>query len=233
MKRWILYVLALVLVLTGCAGAPEETTNVPRETGFGWALHDDYVAQGIEMEDFEDNLEYDYVRLFYNGWYHYSPTMEERDQGIRPETWVSDWNLTHTAMKERGSSYVRGAMVLENMHDYNAIVNAIDATRITALENCGVFWEPEETQRTWEGSFDEAFFEDHVLVLIDHCYEGHPFLRSRLDSITEEPGEVTVKLSWETVHAYTADQPGEVYWIILTKPCGRMTVEYTETACNL
>lgn len=224
MKRLFLLLLALVL-LCGCAAEP-------RETGFGWALKDQYREEGVEMEDFSDNLEYDYIKWSYCGWYRFDPTPEEREQGIRGDAWCSDWNLTMTARKEWGSSYIRGSMVLESLDDYNAILNAIEATKATALQNCGAYQEPEVIAQTWEGTFDEAFFEEHCLILIDHCYEGHPFLRSRLDSITEEPGHDTVKLSWETVHAYTADQPGEVYWIIVPKPCGRVTVEYTETAWN-
>ncbi len=221
MKRLFL-LLAAVLLLCGCA---EE----PRETGFGWALKDQYREEGVEMEDFSDNLEYDYIKWSYNGWYH---NREEQEDGVRLDAWCSDWNLTMTAMLECGSSYIRSARVLTSMDDYNAILNAIGATEATALQNCGAYQEPEEIQRTWEGGFDEAFFEEHALILIDHCYEGHPFLRSRLDRITVESGHVTVEISWETVHASTADQPGEVYWIVVPKPCGEVIVEYTETAWN-
>lgn len=224
MKRFFL-LLAAVLLLCSCA---EE----PKETWYGWALKDQYREEGVEMEDFSDNLEYDYIKWSYCGWYRFDPTPEEREQGIRSDAWCSDWNLTMTAMQERGSSYIRGVKVLECLDDYNAVMNAIGATKASALQNCGDYQEPEVIAQTWEGVFDDAFFEEHVLVLIDHCYEGHTFLRSRLDSITDEPGQTTVKLSWETVHAYTADQPGEVYWIILPKPCGQVTVEYTETAWN-
>lgn len=238
MKRYLCLLLA-ILMLCGCAAAPAETTSaptettsVPRETGFGWSLQDEYRQNGIEMEDFSDNLDYKYIKWSYCGWYHFDPTPEEREQGIRSDDWCSDWNLTMTARKERGSAYVRGAMVLESMDDYNAILNAINATKASALQNCGAYQEPEEIQRTWEGTIDEAFFKKNAIILIDHCYEGHTFLRSRLDSITEEPGQVIVKLSWETTHAYTADQPGEVYWIILPKYVGNATVEYTETAWN-
>lgn len=234
MKRYLCLLLA-ILMLCGCAAAPAETTSaptettsVPRETGFGWSLQDEYRRNGIEMEDFSDNLDYKYIKWSYRGWYHYDPTPEEREQGIRSDDWCSNWNLTMTARKEGNSSYVRGVMVLESLDDYNAILNAIEATKASALQNCGAYQEPEVIAQTWEGTFDEAFFEEHCLILIDHCYEGHPFLRSRLDSITE----TSVKLSWETVHAYTADQSGEVYWIIVPKPCGQVTVEYTETAWN-
>ena len=231
MRRYLCLLLA-ALMLCGCAAAPAETTRVPRETGFGWALKDEYRENGVEMEDFEDNPDYDYIKWSYCGWYRYDPSPEERAQGIWGDAWCSDWNLTMTARKERGSSYIRSVMVLESLDDYNAILNAIGATKASALQNCGDYQEPEELFRTWDSPFDEAFFEDHVLVVIDHCYEGHTFLRSRLDSIIDGPGQTTVRLSWETVHAYTADQPGEVYWIVLPKPVGEVTVEYTETAWN-
>ena len=238
MKRYLCLLLA-ILMLCGCAAAPAETTSaptettsVPRETYFGWALKDEYRRNGIEMEDFSDNLDYKYIKWSYCGWYHFDPTPEEQEQGIRSDDWCSNWNLTMTARKEQGSSYIRGTMVLESLDDYNAVMNAIAATKASALQNCGAYQEPEVIQQTWNSGFDEAFFENNVLVLIDHCYEGHTFLRSRLDSITREPGRATVKLSWETVHAYTADQPGEVYWIILPRHVGNVTVEYTETAWN-
>ncbi len=221
MKRLFL-LLAAVLLLCGCAAEPKETC-------FGWSLKDQYREDGVEMAEFSDNLEYDYIKWSYNGWYH---NREEQADGARLDSWCSEWNLTMTALKEKWTSYIRGTMVLTSMEDYNAIQNAIGATKATSLQNCGAYQEPEEIQRTWEGDFDEAFFEEYDLILIDHCYEGHPFLRSRLDKITKSPGRVTVEMSWETVHAYTADQPGEVYWIIVPKRCGDVIVEYTETAWN-
>ena len=225
MKRFFLILLAAMLMLPGCA---EE----PRETGFGYALYDEYREEGIEMEDFSDNLEYDYIKWSYCGWYRFDPTEEEREQGIQGDAWCSDWNLTMTAMKTHGSIYVRGVRLLDSLDDYNAVMNAIAATKATAIQNCGAYQEPVEIQRTWEGSFDEAFFEEYSLILIDHCYEGNTFLRSRLDRMTKTSGEMAVEISWETVHAATADQPGEVYWIIVPKPLGHATVEYTETAWN-
>ena len=67
MKRFFLILLAAMLMLPGCA---EE----PRETDFGYALYDEYREQGLEMEDFSDNLEYDYIKWSYCGWYRFDPT---------------------------------------------------------------------------------------------------------------------------------------------------------------
>lgn len=232
MKRMILFLAAALLLLSACAAAPAETTREPQETGFGWSLHDRYREDGVEMEDFSDNPEYDYIKWSYSGWYHHDPTDEERAQGFRGDDWCSGWNLTMTARKEKNSSYTRSAMVIESMDDYNAILNLIAATKATALQNCGAYQEPEVVLQTWDGTIDEAFFDDYSIIMIDHCYEGHPFLRSRIDSITQEGRSTTVTLSWETVHAYTADQPGEVYWIIVPRPCLGVTVQYNETAWN-
>lgn len=228
MKRRILFLLMLLLALSGCSAEP-----APRETGFGWALKDQYREQGIEMDDFADNPEYEYIKWAYDGWYSFYPTREEREQGIQPESWVNDWNLTHTAQSTRGTSSIRGCQVLTSIEEYNAVLDAINDTRTAALENCGAYGDPEEIQRTWEGSFDEEFFSKHDLILVDYCCEGNTYVRSRLDEVERDGlGRVTVRLSWETVHATTASQPGEVYWIVLPKGCTDLTVEYTETAWN-
>ena len=233
MKRIIFILLAAVLVLCGCGAAPAETTHAPRETGFGYSLYDDYLEQGIEMEDFSDNLEYDYVKWAYNGWFHFSPSEEEREQGLKGASWVCDWNLTKTDQKAKGHDWPKGCMLITIEEEYKAVLASIAATEAAALYHCGTYEEPQEVLRTWEGEFDEEFFRDHDLILVDFCFEGNPFLRSRLDSVEVMGyGVVTVKISFETTYAYTGDQPGEVYWIVMPKGCRSLTVEYTETAWN-
>lgn len=230
MKRTLLFLLAVVLLLSGC---DTTSTDAPDETGFGWALRDEYREQGVEMEDFSDNPEYDHIKWYYDGWYRFSPTAEEREQGIRSEVWVNDHNLTHTAGKTHGTSNIRGSRVLTSLEEYTSVLEAIDETRATALKNCGAYEEPEESYRSWEGSFDEEFFSEHDLILIDYCCKGNTYVRSRLDdAAVDQSGHVTIRISWETVHASTASQPGEVYWIVMPKGCQDITVEYTETAWN-
>lgn len=233
MKRLVLFLLTAIMILSGCDAEPVETTETPWPTDFGWSLHDRNVAAGIEMEDFSDNLEYDYVKWYYSGWYSFSLTQAEKDQGLRPESWCSDYNQTQTAQKTRDTSDIRGCQILTCLEEYHAITDSIGATKSAALENCGAYQEPKEIQRTWEGSIDAAFFAEHDLILVDYWCEGNTFLRSRLDKVKKDRlGHVTVQISWETVYAYTADQPGEVYWIVMPKGCKDVTVEYTETAWN-
>lgn len=232
MKRH-LCLLLVILMLCGCAAAPAVSPQVPRETGFGWSLQDEYRRNGIEMEDFSDNLDYDYIKWSYDGWYRFDPTPEEREQGIRSDAWCSNWNLTRTDRKALNHTQLRSCMVLNLPEEYQAVLAGIEATKAGALYNCGSWQKPEEIQRTWEGEFDENFFRDHDLILVDYCCEGNTYVRSRLESVTVAPnGHVTVEILWETTHAYTASQPGEVYWIVMPKGCTDVTVEYTETAWN-
>lgn len=215
MKTYIRMTLILlaVMLLAGCS-----LLDMPEETRFGWSLYDRYRAEGIPMEEFTQNTDHEYVRCTYEG---YMPEEDEKGEWIYPPFLTSE----SETMLHNDQFFQR----IESTEQLNRVKVSIENNR-SDLESKREFFELSVKYDGIPYEIDEAFFREHHLYVVEFCFEGNPWLRSRLDMVSVKDHAVTIAISYETTHAWTGNFPAEVYFIVIPADAESVDVTLTETA---
>lgn len=208
-KRIIAFILLVSISLAGCSNVVSPVDG----TEFGSSLYEENIENGVEMEDFSDNLDIEYIRWAYNGFQYSEATRT---------SWHDPHNLTETP---------EGYVVLQSFEEYDALLRGIKEKRQLVISQLGSYAAPKVLVDTMECKIDESFFEEHNLVVVDYNKDGSPFLRTRLDQV-ENGEKANITISVEFVLGSTADCPGEVYWIPIPKTCTQAEITYVHTAWN-
>lgn len=191
----MIYLAVIALLFSGCA---EETG----EDG---------------MSTYEENTKYSYIKWEYNNVHR---DLENRDNDAY---WHDKNNLSSTAGREADyfGAFLKGHQLIRDYGEYSAFQALLEEKKNKCLSIVGVYYEPTEIINTYNGAFDETFFEEQNLLIVDYCASGstNGDLKSRLDKITVEDTHVTVSVEIEHTAASTADCPGHIYFIPIPKEC--------------
>ena len=214
MKKVIATVLILIAILCVVIISEERPMpiDVPEETSFGYSLYDKNKKNGVQMDEFVQNPDYEYARLSYNAWY------EWEGEGIC----LGDYFLTSSSeVREEYDSYFRR---IESLPQLNNVKGWISRNASFHEEH----WEYFELTVSFDSlpdEIDEEFFQNHHLYVVEFCFMGNPSLRSRLDEVSLHGSSVDITISYQTTHAWTADCPAEIYFIVI--PADTKTVNVT------
>ncbi|MCI6729780.1 MAG: hypothetical protein MR473_06325 [Clostridiales bacterium] len=189
--------VCLVLVITGLAILENRSEVVVPSFGFG-----------EHRGSYRDNTDLAYTRWTYRNhigdWYDHS-------------------NLTDTAKVENicaGAEFLIDSW--EAYQQYMAIVEQKDASAKKAAA-AAEFYEIDgiisEEMKTYDGEIDEEFFRENKLAVLDFCFEGCSYLRSRLKEVRTDDGVVEISLEVQLSIAATTEQTGQIYWIPVSASC--------------
>lgn len=181
------------------------------------------------IDPFADNYGLEYIAWKY--------------RGVQLE-WRDEYNLTSTSEKfDSDIGCAESDFMISNWDEYQeclAVIEQKEADIAKSLENAKGKYPPSELRDydatlytvavdTMEHPIDKTFFDNYSLAVIDFCYRGDPYVRSRLDDVAIENDVVTVTISRYHVVATTADQKGNVYWVPVPKECTELSVVYHTT----
>lgn len=185
--------------------------------------HNDPVEEAEALETFAENEELSYIKWSYNGW---------------QADWEDDHNFTSTATCAPSHMYAEGAFLIDSWEEYQTFLSIIEKKEQDADETTNGTFIPHEVQVDHlSDELDASFFSESQLAVVDFCYKGSPYLRSRLESVETEGTTVTITCSRESysndtewyIGGYVASQFGHVYWIPVPRDCTDVVTEFQET----
>lgn len=185
-----------------------------------WALNEIEKRFFPGPEVFSENLEYAYQKYWYEVHYY--------------DMFAEDWremagNLSDTAEPvEENQFEARGCCVITDFNQLNQLRNTMETKLETARSKSDpeLYYEPIQYVNTLQSTIDEAYFATHNILVVDICIYGEPYFQTRLKQIEMNGSECVVSMQIERRYGYTADWPGNIYFIEIPKECINATVNY-------
>ena len=204
MKKTVLLLYLSIIILLLLAGSAKVSESIR-------------ISKEHVLEEFQENQDIPYIKYAYEG-------LQIGDENIY---WEDQSNLTSTASYDR--SRALGAIIVQDMDEYESIMQVIAAKEKACIEEIGVYKKPQEKVNSIDATIDDRFFESNRLVLIDYSFDGCPWLRSRLDCISINGNHVRVSIQIESVRGSCTNQSGEIYWIKVPVSCEFVDVSFEDT----
>ena len=215
-KRLMVLALLTALLLTcGCSHASKS----PGESGTtSPAASDDAVTPSAELparDATASELPMDYIKYEYN--------MNE-EYYIYDEIYGVHRNITGT-----GGAYntmpIQGSSIITFYDDYAKLMEVLqwqgereDGMGLLRFDEC---------YRSPALTLDEAFFDEHNLLVVDLLVTDALYLRSEIREVESAARKVTLELSYGPHLAATADNRGVLYLIALPKDCTNAEILWT------
>ncbi len=189
--------VCLVLVITGLAVLENYTDS--EILWFRWEKQD---------RVFEENTALPYIKWTYDGWVG---------------NWVDSCNLTSTAVVDGAGA--QAEFLIESWEEYQAYMALVTEKKRDAAEAARAA--PYDSGKrlisgelnTYGREIDEEFFRENKLAVLDFCFEGCSYLRSRLKEVRTDDGVVEISLEVQLSIAATTEQTGQIYWIPVSASC--------------
>ena len=220
--RLIVCVLLLSLVLVGCASSEEspvttvsETTEQPTEP------QDSLPYYPVDSSLKKLNYDLDYTTAYYGFTLDAgSPSAETRNlSGTRDDNYRIDGGVI-------------GCRILASMEDLAAFEQTIEDVTAASLEWCqedGQRIDEDNygligmTRKTANVEYNEEFFQNNALLLIDLCVRGANEVRFYPENLAVNGDTVSIHVRWGRDNAWLAGCSGQFCLIVI--PSGCTTVE--------
>ena len=222
--RLIVCVLLLCLVLAGCASSEEPSVSTEAETEEQttefqdpWAYHE------VDNSLKKLNYDLDYTTVYYglNDGLDDDPSAEVRNpSGTRVDNYQIDGGVI-------------GCRILASMDDLAAFEQTIEDVTAASLERdrqqSGLPIDEENygllglTRKTANVEYNEEFFRNNALLLIDLCVRGANVVRFYPENLAVNGDTVSIHVRWDCDNAWLAGCSGQFCLIVI--PSGCTTVE--------
>ena len=212
------FLLLLCLLLAGCASSEESPVTTVSETA---EIQDSLPYYPVDSSLKKLNYDLDYTTAYYGFTLDAgSPSAETR-------------NLSGTKVDNyRIDGGVIGCQILASMDDLAAFEQTIEEVTAASLE-----WKKQDGQRVDEDNYgllgmtrktanveyNEEFFQNNALLLIDLCVRGANVVRFYPENLALNGDIVSIDVRWDRDNAWLAGCSGQFCLIVI--PSGCTTVE--------
>ena len=224
LTRLIFAALLLCFLLTGCAfsknssvSTEPETEELTTEFPDPWAY--DEVSPALKKLNFD----LDYTTVYYG-----------LNDGLDDDSSSAEVrNLSGTKVDNyRIQDGVIGCRILASMEDLAAFEQTIEEVTAASLEQdrqSGLPIDEEDytpigmTRKTANVEYNEEFFRNNALLLIDLCARGANVVRFYPENLAVNGNTVSIHVRWDRDNAWVAGCSGQFCLIVI--PSGCTTVE--------